>query len=210
MPSKGNQLIPNGHFHKDWQKYVKTWFNQPARKIRRRGKRNEKAARLAPRPTQMLRPVVRCPTYKYNIKERAGRGFTLEEIKAAGLNKNQARTIGIAVDFRRRNRSVESLQFNAQRLKEFQSKLILFPLNAKKPKKGDATPEEISKATQLAGEVMPVKKTVKRLRAQAITEDMKNFKAFQAIRQARAYKRLHGLRVKRAAEAEADEISKKK
>ena len=60
-----------------------------------------------------------------------------------------------------RNRSVESLQFNAQRLKEFQSKLILFPLNAKKPKKGDATPEEISKATQLAGEVMPVKKTGK-------------------------------------------------
>ena len=56
-----------------------------------------------------------------------------------------------------RNRSVESLQNNAQRLKEFQSKLILFPLNAKKPKKGDATPEEISKATQLAGEVMPIK-----------------------------------------------------
>ena len=35
---------------------------------------------------------------------------------------------------------------------------------------------------------------VKRERAQAITEDMKNFKAFQAIRQARAYKRLHGAR----------------
>ena len=28
----------------------------------------------------------------------------------------------------------------------------------------------------------------------AITDDMKNFKAFQAIRQARAYKRLHGIR----------------
>ena len=27
-----------------------------------------------------------------------------------------------------------------------------------------------------------------------ITDDMKNFKAFQAIRQARAYKRLHGMR----------------
>merc|ERR1712200_144546 len=122
-PAKGNQLVPNGHFHKDWQKYVKTWFNQPARKIRRQKKRNQKAARLAPRPTQLLRP--------------------------AGLSKNMARTIGIAVDTRRRNRSVESLQNNAQRLKEFQSKLILFPLNAKKPKKGDATPEEISKATQL-------------------------------------------------------------
>jgi hypothetical protein len=56
-----------------------------------------------------------------------------------------------------RNKSVESLQANTQRLKEYKSKLILFPLNSKKPKKGEATPEEISKATQLAGQVMPVK-----------------------------------------------------
>ena len=52
---------------------------------------------------------------------------------------------------------MESLQANTQRLKEYKSKLILFPLNSKKPKKGEATPEEISKATQLAGQVMPVK-----------------------------------------------------
>merc|ERR1711962_372568 len=179
-------------------------------KFRRRQNRIEKAARVAPRPISNLRPVVACPTFKYNIKQRAGRGFTLEEVKAAGLSKSQARTIGIAVDHRRRNKSIESLQLNSQRLKEYQSKLILFPLNAKKPKKGDATPEEIAKATQLAGKLMPVKPAVKRLRAQPITDDMKNFKAFQAIRQARAYKRLHGIRAKRAADAEADEISKKK
>jgi large subunit ribosomal protein L13e len=210
MPSKGNQLIPNGHFHKDWQRYVKTWFNQPARKIRRRENRIAKAARVAPRPITSLRPVVSCPTFKYNIKQRPGRGFSLEELKAAGFSKNQARTIGIAVDFRRRNKSVESLQLNSQRLKEYKSKMILFPLNSKKPKKGDATVEEISKATQLAGEVMPVKHVVKRQRAMPITDEMKNFKAFQAIRQARSYKRLHGARTKRAADAEADEISKKK
>ena len=35
---------------------------------------------------------------------------------------------------------------------------------------------------------------VKRQRAMVITDEMKNFKAFQAIRQARAYKRLHGIR----------------
>ena len=52
---------------------------------------------------------------------------------------------------------MESLQANTQRLKEYKSKLILFPLNSKKPKKGEATPEEISKAVQLAGQVMPVK-----------------------------------------------------
>jgi len=133
-------MIPNGHFHKDWQKYVKTWFNQPARKVRRHNRRLKKAREAAPRPAAgPLRPVVRCPTVRYQTKVRAGRGFTLEEVKRAGLSKYYARTIGIAVDHRRRNRSLESLQQNVQRLKEYRSKLILFPLNSKKPWKGDST-----------------------------------------------------------------------
>merc|ERR1712020_114912 len=187
-----------------------TWFNQPARKFRRRQSRIAKAARVAPRPLGKLRPVVHCPTYKYNVKARAGKGFTLEELKAAGLSKNYAQTIGIAVDHRRRNKSVESLQLNSQRLKEYKSKLILFPLNSKKPRKGDSTPEELSKAVQLAGEVMPIKPVVKRARAMEITDDMKKFQAFQTIRQARSFKRLAGIRAKRAADAEADNIDKKK
>merc|ERR1712027_205303 len=194
----------------DWQRYVKTWFNQPARKIRRRQARTAKAARIAPRPLGKLQPVVHCPTYKYNIKVRAGKGFTLEELKAAGLSKKYAQTIGIAVDHRRKNKSVESLQLNAQRLKEYKSKLILFPLNSKKPRKGDSTPEELSKAVQLAGEVMPVKPVVKRARAMAVTDDMKGFKAFQTIRQARSFQKLDGIGAKRAADAEADNIDKKK
>merc|ERR1712114_625 len=210
-PSKRNNIVPNGHFHKDWQRYVKTWFNQPARKIRRRQNRVAKAARVAPRPLGKIRPVVACPTYKYNLKNRLGRGFTLEEVKAAGLSKKYARTVGIAVDHRRRNKSVESLQLNTQRLKEFKSKMILFPINAKKPRKGDATAEEMSKAVQLAGtKVMAPKAVTKRPRAMAITADMQAFKAFQTIRQARAFKRLHGIRAKKAADAEADELSKKK
>ncbi len=31
-----NNVIPNNHFKKKWQFYVKTWFNQAARKLRRR------------------------------------------------------------------------------------------------------------------------------------------------------------------------------
>ena len=49
-----------------------------------------------------------------------------------------ARTVGIAVDHRRKNRSVESLEANVQRLKEYQSRLIVFPRRAGKAKKGDA------------------------------------------------------------------------
>ena len=91
MPAKRNQMVPNEHFHKDWDRYVKTWFNQPARKDRRRRARVAKAAKVAPRPLKTLKPVVRCPTFKYNIKDRRGRGFTLEELKAAGLSKSKVR-----------------------------------------------------------------------------------------------------------------------
>merc|ERR1712110_1377936 len=74
---------PKCPFPQGLDTYVKTWFNQPARKERRRKDRGLKAAKVAPRPVKSLRPIVRCPTFKYNIKDRAGRGFTLEELKGA-------------------------------------------------------------------------------------------------------------------------------
>merc|ERR1711973_1084260 len=89
MAPKRNNMIPNGHFHKQWQNYVKTWFNQPARKKRRHAHRVAKARRVFPRPTQALRPIVRCPTFRYNTRVRAGRGFTLEELKAAKFPKTE-------------------------------------------------------------------------------------------------------------------------
>jgi hypothetical protein len=86
MAPKRNNIIPNGHFHKDWQRYVKTWFNQPMRKKRRHQNRIKKALKVAPRPAAgQLRPIVRCPTIKYNTKVRAGKGFTLEELKVRML-----------------------------------------------------------------------------------------------------------------------------
>ena len=82
MGFRHNNQLPNGHFHKDWQRRVKTWFDQPGRKSSRRLARMKKAATIAPRPVDgPLRPAVRCPTIKYNTKLRAGRGFTLAELK---------------------------------------------------------------------------------------------------------------------------------
>jgi large subunit ribosomal protein L13e len=211
MPAKGNQQVPNVHFHKDWQSRVKTWFNQPMKKKRRHQKRIVKAARIAPRPLNRLQPVIRCPTYRHNIRERLGRGFTSDELKAAGLHPKFAQTIGIACDRRRRNKSMESLQQNIQRLKEYQSKLILFPRKkGKAPAKNESTPEEIAKATQFLGKMQPIKPVSKEVEVVAITADLKEFQAFQAIRQARAIKRLHGYRIKKAADAEADALSTKK
>jgi len=127
-----NQPIPNVHLHKDWQRYVKTHFDQPFKK-RRRGKlRRMKGATKAPRPLEKLRPIVTCPTQRYNMRVRAGRGFSLLELKKAGLKSGHfARTLGIAVDERRRNKSMEGLSRNVQRLKRYMERLVLFPLNPK-------------------------------------------------------------------------------
>jgi len=203
---KHNNQVPNAHFHKDWQRYVRTWFNQPARKTRRHQKRVKKARAILPRPVGgALRPIVRCPTFKYNTKVRAGRGFTIDELKAAGLNKRVARTFGIAVDYRRRNKAVESLQLNVQRLKEYRAKLIVFPKKLGKPKKGDSTEEELKLATQLKGKkVMPIKITARREKARPITPEERKFSAFVALRQARSHKRLAGARAKKAKEGGDD------
>lgn len=89
MAPKHNNMVHNNHFHKDWQRYVKTWFNQPGRKKRRREARAKKALKVAPRPVAgAIRPIVRCPTFRYNTKVRAGRGFTLEELKVVKRDWN--------------------------------------------------------------------------------------------------------------------------
>lgn len=99
---------------------VATWFNQPARKIRRRKARQAKARLHARCSTSgPLQPVVRGPTVRYHRKVRAGRGFSLEELSAAGIHKKVAPTTGISVDPRRRNKCTESGQANVQRLKEY-------------------------------------------------------------------------------------------
>uniref|UniRef100_A0A8C9XZX0 60S ribosomal protein L13 n=1 Tax=Sander lucioperca TaxID=283035 RepID=A0A8C9XZX0_SANLU len=210
-PSRNGMLL-NPHFHKDWQKRVRTWFNQPARKIRRRKARQAKARLIAPRPVAgPLRPQVRCPTIRYHTKVRSGRGFTLEELKAAGIHKKTARTIGIAVDSRRRNRSTESLQANVQRLKEYRSKLILFPRKASAPKKGDST-RDIKQYVEVSYVVTIffLSQVHKKEKARVISEDEKNFKAFASLRMARANARLFGIRAKRAKEAAEQDVEKKK
>jgi large subunit ribosomal protein L13e len=51
---------------------------------------------------------------------------------------------------------------------------------------------------------------LKRVKAMEVTEDLKKFKAFNAIRQSRAVARLWGIRAKKAKEAEADDLTKPK
>ncbi|CAN4095565.1 unnamed protein product [Withania somnifera] len=203
---KHNNVIPNGHFKKHWQNYVRTWFNQPARKTRRRIARQKKAATIFPRPTAgSLRPIVHGQTLKYNMKVRAGRGFSLEELKAAGIPKKLAPTIGIAVDHRRRNRSLEGLQTNVQRLKTYKAKLVIFPRHAKKVKAGDSSAEELANATQVQGPYLPIVREQPAIELVKVTDEMKSFNAYGKLRIERTNARHFGARMKRAAEAEKEE-----
>ncbi|KAL8513292.1 hypothetical protein ACS0TY_019483 [Phlomoides rotata] len=203
---KHNNVIPNGHFRKHWQNYVKTWFNQPARKTRRRIARQKKAIKIFPRPTAgPLRPIVHCQTLKYNMKVRAGKGFSLEELKAAGIAKKLAPTVGISVDHRRRNSSLEGFQTNVQRLKTYKAKLVVFPRRARKVKAGDSSPEELASATQVTDTFLPIVSEKPTVELVKVSEDMKSFKAYDKLRLERTNKRHAGVRAKRAAEAEKEE-----
>ncbi|KAJ7299605.1 hypothetical protein O6H91_04G045600 [Diphasiastrum complanatum] len=204
--TKHNNVIPNGHFKKDWQNYVKTWFNQPARKKRRRLVRQRKAVQIFPRPTSgPLRPVVRSQTLKYNIKVRAGRGFTLEELKEAGISRKLAPTIGIAVDHRRKNRCLESLQANVQRLNTYKAKLILFPRRSRKAKAGDSSPEELESATQIQGSLLPIATKKPAVELVSVTEELRSAKGYGKLRLERMNARLVGVRKKKAAEGEKED-----
>jgi large subunit ribosomal protein L13e len=159
--------IPNAHFHKHWHDSaahkgrIVTWHNQAARKHRRRENRLTKAIKNFPRPVNgMVRPVVHCQTIRYNMKKRAGKGFTLEELKEAKVNRKEARTIGISVDFRRKNRSEESLRENVARLSEYKANLIVFrkKSNRKKPAAGDCSKDAWAAKEQVVGDVMPIVK----------------------------------------------------
>ncbi|KAH7479817.1 hypothetical protein PRIC1_008631 [Phytophthora ramorum] len=199
---KHNNVIPNGHFHKYWESRIKTWFDQAAKKKTRRLARKAKAAAIAPRPAAgLLRPAVHCPTIKYGSKVRAGKGFTLEELKEAGINRKQAISIGIAVDFRRTNKSVESLQANVHRLKAYKAKLVVFPRKSvNKPKNGDSSPEETKNAVQYTGAILPITRSSVKSTTAVITPEMKEKSVFTQLRVARADKRIFGKQAKRLAD----------
>jgi len=166
---------------------------------------------MFPRPIESLRPVVSSQTRKYAGKVRYGRGFTLTELKMAGLSARFAHTVGISVDHRRQSTSEHQLQLNVDRLNSYKDKLILFPRREGQPKKGlvnDATAERL--ATPAAGEQtagnFPIAKPSTEPEFAPITQADKDKKAYNLLRTLWQHKRYKGRREKRAAE----EAEKKK
>ena len=209
---KHNSVIADNHFRKDWQRYVKTWFDQPAKKKARRVARATKAAKLNPRPVSILRPVVHGTTVKYNSRNRLGRGFTIEELKAAGIPKKTAHSIGVSVDHRRKNRSEEAFQVNVNRLKLYKSKLVIFPRKnaAKRLKKGDSSLEERKAVAQVTAKtVIPMPKPAGREKARVITKEERQRTVAGLIRKTLVDSKRFGVREKRAKEKAAGKAKQK-
>jgi large subunit ribosomal protein L13e len=134
--------------------------------------------------------------------------------KEAKIPRKFALSIGIPVDHRRSNTSVESLQANVSRLNEYKSKLILFPRKAKKPKSGDSSIEEIKAAVQLVSvaPAFPIDSNPGRLEVaeRTITEAERSRNVFRELRLARADARNAGAREKRQKAKDEEAATKKK
>ncbi|KAI0001948.1 ribosomal protein L13e [Russula vinacea] len=182
-----NNVLPGNHFRKDWQRRVKTWFDQPGRKLRRRNARKAKAAALGVRPLTLLRPAVRGQTVRYNAKIREGRGFTLNELKEAGISR---KTI------------------NIERLKAYKERLVVFPRKTGKPKKGDSSPDDLKAPT--TRQTLPLPPPSVPEQPRKITQEEREFNAYKTLRNNRAETRFEGVRKIRAAKKEEEEAAKKK
>jgi len=81
---------------------------------------------------------------------------------------------------------------------------VLFPRKAAKPKKGEATKEELKAVSQIKnGPVLPFVHTPVKAISQKITAADAKITAFATLRQARADARLVGIRKKKSAEKKA-------
>jgi large subunit ribosomal protein L13e len=211
---RNNNVIPNSHFRKDWDKRVRVYLDQASKKKKRSVARQEKAAKAFPKPVSgLLRPVVRCMSIKYNRRQRLGRGFTLEELRAAGVEVAAAQSLGISVDYRRTNKDEKALQENIRRIQIYKSKLVLFPKRVKKntkkpqkPKAGDASPEELKKVTQTKV-ALPLTASRRVPKARVATADEKKESVYAKLRKLRNEARNVG---RKAKEAEAAEAAAKK
>merc|ERR1719343_66011 len=133
------------------------------------------------------------------MKLRLGRGFTFAELREAKIPVKLAPTIGIAVDHRRKNRCVESLQRNVARLLEYKSKLLIFPKRSGKRgvKNGDTPREQLQNVAQnTLREIIPIEK--KKISGRAITQEERDFCAFKTMRKARTDKKYWGKKQKKA------------
>lgn len=98
-------MIPKSYFHKNWQQWVATWFNQPAQQIHTCKTQTAKALCIWTCPAS-----IKILTVRYQ-PEWVSRGFSLEELRVVGVHE---RIAWITVSL---YKSTKSLQVHVQELK---------------------------------------------------------------------------------------------
>ncbi|AEA39114.1 60S ribosomal protein L13 (nucleomorph) [Cryptomonas paramecium] len=124
--AKSNGIFSKGHFRKHWQIFVKTWFNQPLQKKKRKNSRiHKEKKRLVDNAPNYIKPLVHCSGPRHNTRIKFGRGFSVNEIKKANIPINYSNSLGIKIDKRRKTSNSLTL-YNIRRLKDYKSKIIHF------------------------------------------------------------------------------------
>jgi large subunit ribosomal protein L13e len=127
-----------------------------------------------------LRPAVRGQTNRYNGKIKLGRGFTLRELREAGIKGVEyARSLGIAVDLRRKDTSNETLKLNSGRVKDYISRMILYPRSKGQYEKKPVVAEKVQNTLK---HVLPLPKPEVGYSWANITKEMKEANAFKIQR----------------------------
>ena len=144
-------------------------------------------------------------SYLFGRKEES----VLQETQEAGIPRKLAPTIGISVDPRRQNLSVESLTANVARLKEYRARLILFPRKLGKTKTGDSSKEDVKAAKDF---VKSIKNSLPIVHVDAGFSEVKELPsaieggAYRKLRDSRSDAKNQGAREKRAKD-KADEAA---
>lgn len=142
------------------------------------------------------------PTQRYNFKIRKGRGFTPVELKKAGVPEKLARSIGIAVDRRRRNKSESAVAVNVDRIKEYKAKLVVFPKGSK-AKQGDATKAQLANVAQNTHkDIISIKRAKMTVTARKITDADRKVSVFETLRKRHIDRKLEPKRAKKRAAAQ--------
>ena len=117
--------------------------------------------------------------------------IVLLNLQEAGINKLYAKTVGISVDHRRTNKSVEAFQTNVNRLKEYKSRLVVFTKNQSTIDTVTSQNKDLFVRPKLSDSAFST--TV-------VTDELKGLKAYAALRKARADSKLVGIRLKKSKE----------
>ncbi|POW14569.1 hypothetical protein PSHT_07342 [Puccinia striiformis] len=232
MGFRGNNVLHKNHFRKDWQRRVKTWFDQPGAKKRRRNARQAKAAAagllddfglppdqrqtrsftkpctftIDPPPPPTRRPMPDCslqPTHPFWPWFHSCRACICRYPPQGSSDDWHS------YDHRRRNKSEEGVSINVERLTAYKERLIIFPKNAKKPAKADSTDLSAATTQDVSGP-LPLPSGTKPEAARAITSEELEFSAFRALRQARATQRQAGVWKARKQKKDEEDAAKKK